>query len=129
MSELIAGAGERAHEEDDIQRDVVTFLRWALPADAEYCHIPNGGQRHKRAAARLVGLGLRAGMPDLLVVHQGRALFIELKAPGGVLSSVQRQVIRKLKYCGCLVELCRSVPEVERVLVDAGLRLRGRVSA
>jgi hypothetical protein len=51
---------------------------------------PSGGQRHTKAAARLVGLGVRAVVPDLALVHRGRSLFIELKTADGVLSEAQR---------------------------------------
>jgi hypothetical protein len=114
----------RLHPEDDLQRAVVEYLRWALPDDALAFHIPNGGLRHKRAAARLAGLGLRAGMPDLCVVWRGLVLFIELKAPRGVLSAVQRQMKKRLEYCGCPIWVCRTVSQVEIVLRDFGLPLR-----
>ena len=114
---------QRAHEEDDLQRAVVEYLRWALPADAEYYHIPNGGKRPLREARRLVGLGLRAGMPDLGFVWRGRALFIELKTRDGTASAAQLQMHRKLTYCGCPVAVCRSVPQVEAWLRDQGIPL------
>src|SRR5262249_31671880 len=76
----------RQHPEDDVQRGFVRLLRWSLPADAEFYAVPNGGKRHAREAARMVGLGVRAGIPDIALVHQGRALFVEVKAAQGVLS-------------------------------------------
>ena len=126
---LLPDPPPRRHEEDDLQMAVVGFLRWSLPDDATFTHIPLGGQRHKRAAQRLVGLGTKAGWPDLLIVHQGRALFIELKAPGGALSAVQKQAIAKLIYCGAEVLVCRSVPEVEAALREAGVPLRASLNA
>ena len=113
----------RAHEEDDLQRAVVQYLRWALPAHAEVFHIPNGGRRPLKQAARLVGLGLRAGIPDLCIVWRGRAYFIELKTKDGTPSAIQLQVHRKLIYCGCPVAVCRSVPEVEAWLRAQGMNL------
>jgi hypothetical protein len=121
---MLAEGAARAHEEDDLQRSAVQYLRFALPADAEYFHIPNGGQRHKRAAARLVGLGVRAGMPDLGLVWRGRALFIELKTRTGTASPTQLQMHRKLAYCGVPVTVSRSVPEIEAWLRLQGMPLR-----
>jgi hypothetical protein len=40
-----------------------------------------------------VGLGARAGVPDLALVHRGQSLFIELKIADGVLSEAQRRMI------------------------------------
>jgi hypothetical protein len=119
----------RRHDEDDLQRSVVQFLRWSLPADAEYFAIPNGGKRHSKAAARLVGQGVRAGIPDLCVVHRSRAIFIELKTAHGVLSTVQRQMRRKLEYAGCTVLVCKSVANVECGLRECGVHLRAGVMA
>jgi hypothetical protein len=119
----------RAHLEDDLQRAVCQYLRWSLPADAEYFAIPNGGLRHGRAAARLAGQGLRAGIPDLCVVHHGSAYFIELKSAAGALSEVQRQMRRKLEYCGCAVVTCKTLACVENSLIELGIPLRTRVSA
>lgn len=125
---LLLEAKPRAHPEDDLQRGVVRFLKLALPGDAFYFHIPNGGPRHGKARAILTGMGLRAGVPDLCVIHRGHAHFIELKAPGGYPSAVQRQVMRRLIYCGADVCACRSVPDVEAALRSAGVPLRATVS-
>ena len=119
----------RKYEEDSLQRDVCQFLAVALPTGSMYFAIPNGGKRHAREAARMKGLGLRAGVPDLEVIHRGRALFIELKAKRGVMSAAQRDMLRLLGFCGCPVLLCRSVPEVEAALLAAGVPLRATVSA
>jgi hypothetical protein len=118
----------RRHLEDDLQRDVCQYLRWSLPADAEYYAVPNGGKRHSKAAARLVGQGVRAGLPDLCVVYRGTTIFIELKTARGVLSEAQRQMHRKLGYCGCTVLVCRSVEGVECSLRELGLPLRASIN-
>jgi len=129
VSELFPRATPRRHDEDTLQRSVVQYLRWSLPPDAEFYAVPNGGQRHAREAARLVGLGVRAGVPDLALLHAGRPLFIELKTPRGVVSSEQRQMHRKLDYCGGLVGVCRSLAEVEEWLRDAAaVPLRARLT-
>jgi hypothetical protein len=117
----------RRHDEDDLQRAVVQYLRWSLPSDATAWHIPNGGQRHSKAAARLVGLGLVAGMPDLELLYRGHSIFLELKTKLGHASSVQRQQHRKLQYCGADVLVCRSLDAVETCLRELGVPLKGHV--
>jgi len=119
----------RRHDEDDLQMAVVEFLRWSLPHDAVWYAVPNGGKRHKREAQRMVSLGVRAGVPDLAIVHRGQPLFIELKAKGGTLSASQQQMIWRLQDAGAVVLLCRSLPEVEQGLREAGVALHGRVQA
>jgi hypothetical protein len=118
---------KRAHVEDDLQRAICHFLQWALPADAVYFAVPNGGLRSPRVAARMRATGTRAGVPDLCIIHRGHALFIELKAAHGTMSAVQKEMARRLIYAGAEVMLCRSLEDVERSLREAGVHLRGTV--
>ena len=68
--------------EDALQRDVARLLDYALPPDAVWFHAPNGGGRSKVEAAIFKGLGVKPGVPDLIILYRGRCLAIELKAPG-----------------------------------------------
>jgi hypothetical protein len=126
-SELVPQRPKRQHLEDDLQRQVCQFLTVALPPDATFFSIPNGGKRHPREAARMSGLGLRPGVPDLCVVFRSRAFFIELKTKNGVQSQAQRAMANKLNYCGADVMLCRSVEDCERSLLEACVPLRASV--
>lgn len=121
----------RRHDEDDLQRSIVQFLRVALPDDATFYHPANGGLRSKVAAARLVGLGVRAGVPDLVIEWRGpphRSIYIELKTIKGTLSEHQKQFHKKLIHCGCEVLTCRSLQCVESGLIELGIPLKARVA-
>jgi hypothetical protein len=118
----------RRHEEESFQRALVTFLQIALPHDAMYFHVPNGGPS-KKVNGRRKGLGVVAGVPDLCVIHRGRALFLELKAKRGVVSSAQRNLHKLLVHCGAEVMTVRSVPEAEAALREACVPLRAAVAA
>ena len=119
----------RRYAESETQRTVNQQLAWSLPDDAVHFAIPNGLMRSKKARARAQGEGVMAGIPDLCVVHRGRAIFIELKSRRGVMSPAQRSMLRKLEYCGCPVLLCRSAPEVEAGLRGLGVPLKATVAA
>jgi hypothetical protein len=67
-------------------------LLWSLPADLHFA-IPNGLMRSKKAAARAQGEGVRAGVPDLCVIHRGRPIFIELKTAKGARNDGQHHVV------------------------------------
>lgn len=125
---LLPDRPPRRHDEDATQRAVIQYLDWALPADGIAFAIPNGGKRHPREAARLKGLGVKAGISDICVVFRGRAFFIELKTPRGVLSEAQRNMMRKLNYCDAPVMVCRSVADVEAGLRECCVPLRGSVA-
>jgi hypothetical protein len=78
----------------------------------------------------MVGLGTRAGVPDLELVHKcaqcgfARASFVELKAKNGRLSADQQQMHWKLQDCGAPVLLCRTLDEVATGLRALGINLR-----
>ena len=53
-------------------------------------HTPNGELRDVRTAAKLKALGVRAGVPDIVLVSPcGSVRFLELKRPGETLSDAQ----------------------------------------
>jgi hypothetical protein len=114
----------RQHIESDLQKQVMQFLTVALPPDAVAFAVPNGGLRSPREAARMKGMGVIAGIPDIAIVYRGRSFFIELKAKHGVTSPAQRAMANKLNYCGANVMLCRSGPEVEQQLRECCIPLR-----
>ena len=128
-SSLLPDPPARRNDEEKFGRALAQYLRFALPDNATFTHIPLGGQRHSRAAARLAGMGTKAGWPDYLICWRGRAIFIEIKTDRGRLSAVQRQMIDKLILCGCEVCVCRSLECVECSLRELGMPLRGSVAA
>jgi hypothetical protein len=119
----------RRDDEFKLQQAICRYLDVALPHDATYFSVPNGGLRHKKAAIKLIATGLTAGVPDLLVIWCGRALFIELKTATGRVSMAQRAMHKRLVHCGAEVMLCRSLPEVEAALREATVPLRASVMA
>lgn len=114
--------------EEQIQAAVAQFLDRALPTDAVWFHPPNGGHRHAAVAAKLKWAGVKPGVPDVVVVWKGRAIFIELKAKGGSLSDAQKQMQSDLTLAGAVVlSVARSVDEVADFLEGLGIPLRGRL--
>src|SRR5690348_12761291 len=95
--------------EDDIQRAVFEHLRWRGLPDVFAFHVPNGGKRNRTEAAIFKGLGARAGVPDIIVVHQGRCFAIELKTEAGRLTIVQREAIAALERAGAATAVCRGL--------------------
>jgi hypothetical protein len=113
------------HLEDDLQiavADLLDSLGWL------WWHTPNGGRRGKIEGARFKRMGVKAGVPDVLIqetwVDQGEdglpvfgmGVAIELKAPGGRLSKEQKAMLAKLKARGFQTAVCRSLDEVLAVL-------------
>ena len=77
-------------------------------------HVGNGGYRRRTEAAILKGLGVRAGVADIVIVLPGgRVGFIELKAPGGRLSEAQRGFRDSVRDLGAVWGICSSVDSVQ----------------
>ena len=89
-----------------------------------YFSVPNGGQRNKIVAAKLKAEGAKAGIPDLCIIHDGMAFFLEVKRPkslGGAkgrLSPVQKEMIGKIEEAGGEVKVVYSVADVIEAMID-----------
>lgn len=133
--------------EDYLQRTVVVFLSRSLPSHSLFWSTPNGDARGRdreharRVAARLKAQGLVPGIPDLFVLHEGRLLGIELKAPPPRLASgktsaakpsvsdAQVDVMARLEAAGAPCRVCRSIDDVAAFLTEHGVPLKARRSA
>jgi hypothetical protein len=117
----------RQHPEDQIQRAVFEHLRVRGAPDVFAFHVPNGGWRSRIEAAILEGLGVRAGVPDVIVVKNGRTYALELKTPGGRLTEAQYAAHAALRTAGAAVATSFSLDDALAQLERWGL-LRGRAA-
>lgn len=106
--------------EQNFHKGVAVLLRAALPSDALATTFPAGGGGRIRGAI-LKGMGLLPGMPDWLVAHAGKTLWLELKTETGKLSPVQKVCHERLRGAGHQVEVCRSIFDVIDALDRAGI--------
>jgi hypothetical protein len=110
-----------------VQRAVFAHIR-ARPAPGVVAwHCPNGGWRSKVEASILAGLGVRAGIPDVCAIKDGRAYFLELKAEGGRLSEAQERMLVDLRAAGAMATHAHSLDRALAVLEQWGL-LRGQAT-
>ena len=118
----------RGTPEADLQRAVVIALRFALPKDTIIHHCANevteAGPRGSKRQAILVGMGVHAGFADLLVLSNGRVLFLELKSLKGRLSPAQEAFRDTVQAQGFGWALVRSLDEALGALADHGLTSR-----
>lgn len=112
------------HPERHLHRLVATYLRTVLTEASVFFHPPNGGLRSKAEGALLSGFGVLAGLPDLCVLHDGRAHWIELKAEKGRLSVAQSLCHKRLWSAGCPVVVARSLDDVQHALASWGIPTR-----
>lgn len=117
--------------EESLHRDCVSVLRvYEARGLLSYCHCPNGGYRTKAEAGVFSALGVRAGVPDLLVfLPGGRSVQIELKAGRNGLTAAQKAWHATMKLLGHRISVCRSVDELMLILSGAGVPVIARVMA
>jgi len=118
----------RGKPEADLQRAVVGALRFALPKSAILHHCANEvtepGPRGAKRQAILVGMGVHRGFADLMVLCEGRVLFLELKSPKGRLSPAQAAFRDAVQAQGFGWALVRSLDDALGALADHGITTR-----
>jgi hypothetical protein len=118
----------RGTPEADLQRAVVIALRFALPKGAIIHHCANevteAGPRGAKRQAILVGMGVHAGFADLVVLCDGRVLFLELKSLKGQLSPAQKAFRDAVLALGFGWALVRSLDDALGALADHGFATR-----
>lgn len=116
------------HIEDTEQTLVI---RWAELQLCKYpdlemlFHIPNGGKRNVREAARFKQMGVKAGVPDLfLAAPRGtfHGLFIEMKSPKGTVRENQKKWLKRLTKQGYDTAVCYGFEEARDKIMEYILR-------
>lgn len=103
------------HRESDLQKSLVRWFSYQFPEYSDLLfHIPNGGKRNAREAARFKAEGVKAGVPDLfLSVPSGpfHGFYLEVKAPGGKPTEKQKAFISKARLLGYRAEIVTSLEQ------------------
>lgn len=97
-------------------RELMPDLEWLY-------HTPNGGRRDSFAAAQMKALGVKRGVPDLLLPvrvtgeHGGHAgLVIEMKSADGRLTAEQEHWLEHYSREGWVTSVCRSAEEARAAI-------------
>ena len=101
----------RRSPEATIQRAVFAHLRARGAPNLFAFHPANGGYRRPVEAARLKGLGVRPGVPDVVAFHRGQVYAIEPKTEGGRATDAQRQAIEDLRAAGGHAKICHGLDQ------------------
>lgn len=108
----------RSTYEDELQYATAQYLdlqgwRWT--------HFPAGEYRPGKVGAKLKRMGLKRGVPDVLIFEPGKyrvagqrysGVAIELKSPKGKPTKEQQEWLAALKDRGWSVHVCRTINEV-----------------
>lgn len=110
-----------------LHRAVAQYLSLVLPQGCGvfFSTFPSGGGGRIRGA-QLKAMGLKSGVPDLMLIHEGRYYGIELKA-GTALSVAQHERRDEIHQAGGQVAVARSIDQVKEHLSRWGILPRGSV--
>lgn len=106
-------------------REQAMLCDWLKAQGIVYCHVPNGGSRGRIEGAMLKRVGVKSGVPDVLIfsVPAGgwtpsdalplpRGVAVELKRRrGGFASESQQAWIDSLRACGWEARVCYGVDD------------------
>ena len=78
--------------------------------------VPNGGKRDEREAKRLQLTGLLPGVSDLIVIHNGIVMFVEVKKPiGGRHDPEQKAFQQRVESNGYKYYLVKTLDEFKEL--------------
>ena len=93
------------------QRAVIEHLHWRHFPGCFWFHMPNGGYRRPAEAAILQALGVVAGVPDPILVHDGKTFALELKASGREPTPAQLITMNAMRAAGATVAVAHGADE------------------
>ena len=104
--------------ENQIQQQIVIWFRNQFKGII--FSVPNGGSRHILEAKTLKSTGQMAGVADLIILlPNGKTIFVEVKTEKGVQSEVQNIFQSKVENLGFEYYLVRSLDEFIKLITDA----------
>lgn len=108
--------------EDEEQQMVIewaSYMSIRYPELQLLYHVPNGGSRNRVEASKLKRMGVKAGVPDLVLpVPRGgyAGLYIELKVGKNKPTENQERWLERLMQQGYRTKVCYGSVEAEREL-------------
>lgn len=116
-------------KEDREQQTVIEWASWQEAAHPELLNlyaIPNGSKRTKGHGGKLVGQGMKAGVPDLCLAWpaevngvQYHGLYVEMKrVRGGRVEPEQRDWLNRLDKAGYLALVAKGAGEAIGIIQE-----------
>ena len=116
---------KRQQPERALHKLVADYLDLALTPASFWFPIPNGAKLSKITGAMLKRTKqIKAGVPDICIVNDGRACFLELKSKRGTATENQFDTAYALAGAGAVVAMCKTLDQVKNALKDWGIPLK-----
>jgi hypothetical protein len=118
--EFIIHAGIVEHLQRFRKEGVVFFHPSSGEERTKRVH-PKTGKVYCPGGTRLQRMGLRKGVPDLVILHSGRIMGLEVKRPGAMLSREQKEFRTEWERASGVYAVVRSVEEGKALLATWGV--------
>lgn len=99
----------------------IWFEKFLWVKDCRFWHTPNGGGRDAREGAKFKRMGVKAGVPDVVLPMARKSFYglvIELKSPGGKLTESQSEWLEWFKRNNWTTKICYSCEEAQAFVMD-----------
>lgn len=122
LKNVIELGKEEAYQgyEDDLQQACANYMRYQH-ANLLCYHVPNGGKRNGREAAKFKALGVVPGVPDLIIDYPAGGYHgarVELKTKGGRIQDSQIKILNKLANTGYLCAVIYNFNAFKKFITD-----------
>lgn len=104
---------------------VVQHLKYRARKGVCFFHAANGERREARDAAKLKAMGVTPGIPDLMIVADGKTYGLELKTSRGRLSPAQKGMLDVLNAAGAYTAVAYGIDQALAILQAWGLLASG----
>ena len=108
--------------ENNIQQQIVNYfnntycLKHHNPRSIIFS-VPNGSSRSIQEAMMLKATGLFAGVSDLILIHNGKVIFIEVKQPTKKQQPIQLEFEQRVKAQGFEYFVVYSLEDFKAILI------------
>jgi hypothetical protein len=109
------------HDEDKLVEGCRLLFEYLFTVENawRFIHIPNGGKRNIIEASRFKRMGVRKGVPDVLIIlNNGYTCFVEFKDPKGKgrFEDEQLEYRDRLIKSGHYWFSCKSIDEFKKII-------------
>lgn len=116
----MAKAVSHIANEATVHKAVIGHLALRASTSCFWWHTPNGEKRDAITGAKLKSMGVRAGVPDIVLVIDGKAHFLELKGAKGKLSAVQTEMRALIEAAGGVWAVAKGIDAALKQLEEWG---------
>jgi len=100
---------------------VVQHLKMRARRGVIFFHPASGEKREKATAAKLKAMGTTPGVPDLILIADGKTYGLELKTIDGRLSHEQRQMLEAFELAGAFTAVAHGLDAALSILTAWGI--------